>query len=134
MCCLKYHLYKIIPKISYVTKIILHIYVIEFWRIHRVPSPFLCLHHLLKHNNNYHLLLYKLTVLYKLFFHYLSSINKDMNSLLDMSADLISETPKKKPTTSPQSSIIKRLEIVTPGRVDAADPSCSNTVNLPSLL
>jgi len=46
-----------------------------------------------------------------------------------MSADLISETLKKKPITSPHSSfaedIIKHLKIVTPsGRVDATDHSC----------
>jgi len=55
-----------------------------------------------------------------------------MDSLLDVSADLISEAPKKKLTTSPQSfarDVIKRLEIVTPsGRADATDPSCTNTV------
>jgi len=55
-----------------------------------------------------------------------------MDSLLDVSADLISETPKKKPTTSPQSfteDVIKRLKIVTPsGWVDAANPYCYNTV------
>ena len=58
-------------------------------------------------------------------------INEDMDSLLDVLADLISETPKKKPTTPPQSSaedVIKRLKVVTPsGRVDTADPSCCNT-------
>ena len=46
------------------------------------------------------------------------------NSLLDVSADFISETPKKKPM-SPKSfakDVVERLAIVTPsGRVDAAE-------------
>ena len=63
----------------------------------------------------------------------MTSINDDMDSsLLDVSADIISETPKKKPT-SPWSfakDVVKCLAIVTPtsGRVDAAKSLSSNTV------
>ena len=52
------------------------------------------------------------------------------SSLLDVSADFISETPKKKPM-SPKSfakDVVERLAIVTPsGRVDAAEFLSSNT-------
>ena len=56
-----------------------------------------------------------------------------MDSLLDVSADIIGETPKKKPT-SPRSfakDVVKCLGIVTPnsGRVDATESLSSNTVN-----
>ena len=51
-------------------------------------------------------------------------------SLLDMSADIIGETPKKKPM-SPKSfakDVVERLTIVTPsGSVDAAKFLSSNT-------
>ena len=54
-------------------------------------------------------------------------------SLLDMSADIIGETPKKKPM-SPKSfakDVVERLAIVTPsGRVDAAEFLSSNTIDL----
>ena len=53
------------------------------------------------------------------------------SSLLDVSADMISETPKKKPT-SPWSfakDVVKCLAIVTP-RVDAAESLSSNTVTV----
>ncbi|XP_065894343.1 uncharacterized protein [Dysidea avara] len=55
-----------------------------------------------------------------------SSINDDMDSsLLDVSADMIGETPKKKPT-SPRSfakDVVKRFAIATPtsGRVNATE-------------
>ena len=53
------------------------------------------------------------------------------SSLLDASADMIGETPKKKPT-SPRSfakDVVKCLAIVTPtsGRVDATESLSSNT-------
>ena len=52
------------------------------------------------------------------------------SSLLDVSADIIGETPKKKPM-SPKSfakDVVERLAIVTPsGRVDAAEFLSSNT-------
>ena len=52
------------------------------------------------------------------------------SSLLDVSADIIGETPKKKPM-SPESfakDVVERLAIVTPsGRVDAAEFLSSNT-------
>ena len=52
------------------------------------------------------------------------------SSLLDVSTDIIGETPKKKPM-SPKSfakDIVERLAIVTPsGRVDAAEFLSSNT-------
>ena len=51
-------------------------------------------------------------------------------SLLDMSADIIGETPRKKPM-SPKSfakDVVEHLAIVTPsGRVDAAEFLSSNT-------
>ena len=51
------------------------------------------------------------------------------SSLLDVSADFIGETPKKKPM-SPKSfakDVVERLAIVTPsGRVDAAEFLSSN--------
>ena len=52
------------------------------------------------------------------------------SSLLDVSADIIGETPKKKPM-SPKSfakDVVERLAIVTPsGSVDAAKFLSSNT-------
>jgi len=52
-------------------------------------------------------------------------------SILDVSTELISETPQKKPTLSPKSTsqdIIKRLGIVTgEGRVDATTSNSLNT-------
>ena len=52
------------------------------------------------------------------------------SSLLDVSAEIIGETPKKKPM-SPQSfatDVVERLAIVTPsGRVDAAEFLSSNS-------
>ena len=57
---------------------------------------------------------------------------EDMDSsLLDVSADIIGETPKKKPMSlkSFAKDIVERLVIVTPsGRVDAAESLSSNTV------
>ena len=51
------------------------------------------------------------------------------SSLLDVSADIIGETPNKKPM-SPRSfakDVVERLAIVTPsGRVDAAESLSSN--------
>ena len=55
------------------------------------------------------------------------------SSLLDVSADIIGETPKKKPM-SPKSfakDVVECLAIVTPsGRVDAAKFLSSNTCDL----
>ena len=64
--------------------------------------------------------------------HHISSIYDDMDSsLLDVFADMIGETSKKKPT-SPRSfakDVVKCLAIVTPtsGRVDAAKSLSSST-------
>ncbi|XP_065913620.1 uncharacterized protein [Dysidea avara] len=63
----------------------------------------------------------------------MTSTIEDMDSsLLDVSADFISETPKKKPM-SPKSfakDVVERLAIVTPsGRVDAAEFLSSNTID-----
>jgi len=53
-------------------------------------------------------------------------------STLDVSKELIDETPQKKPTLSPKSTsqdVIKRLGIVTgEGRVDATTSNSLNTV------
>ena len=55
------------------------------------------------------------------------------SSLLDVSADIVDETPKKKPM-SPKSfakDVVERLAIVTPsGRVDAAESLSSNIISL----
>ena len=55
------------------------------------------------------------------------------SSLLDVSADIIDQTPKKKPM-SPKSfakDVVERLAIVTPsGRVDAAEFLSSNIISL----
>ena len=59
-----------------------------------------------------------------------TSINDDMDSsLLDVSADIIGETPKKKPTSSRSFSknVVKCPAIVTP-RVDAAESLSSTTL------
>jgi len=59
----------------------------------------------------------------------ISSINEDLDSsLLDVSTDIIDETPRRKPS-SPKSfaeDVVKCLAIATPGRVDAAGPSNHN--------
>ena len=97
----------------------------------RVPSTIFSLtNHLLTHT-----IALKLNILLFTFFfslHHISSTIEDMDSsLLDVSADFISETPKKKPM-SPKSfakDVVERLAIVTPsGRVDAAEFLSSNTM------
>jgi len=58
-------------------------------------------------------------------------------SILDVSTELIDETPQKKPTLSPKSTsqdIIKRLGIVTgEGRVNAATSNSLNTTKRTTL-
>jgi len=89
---------------------------------HRVPSVYFLL--------SYYIALKLILSLILIFFHHISSTDED--SLLDVSAEIIEETPVKIKLHLPRSNaedVIGRLSIITPesGRADAANPSFSNT-------
>jgi len=91
-------------------------------------STFSSLYHLLlTHIITYYIALKLPLSLILLFFHHTSCTDEE--NLLNVSAEIIEETPVKKKPRSYTEDIVRRLDIITPklGRADPTNPSFSNT-------